>query len=223
MHTDQAAPGVSRAAVPPRCATPRVRCALQAAGYRVIEVNPSINRAGVQVQRLVGEATQSQHVALPLLMDANAGAVDNGSADDAAAAAARAPQAKAARDPPASSFFRPKKVAAPAGKQPGGISSQPSKGGGRDDGSKADMDPKLPHAQAVNTCATTANGQIQAQGGNQPPPLTLLLFEEVDNLQEEDRGFISTLQELLACSKVGSSHSAPDDLVFIRRGCASCR
>ena len=191
----------------------------------MIEVNPSINRAGVQVQRLVGEATQSQRVALPPLLAAEAGAADNGSTVDATAAAVSTgvPQAKPARDPPASSFFRPKKVAAPAGKQPGGISSQRSKGGGRENGSKADTDPKLPHAQAADTCATPANGLVQAQGGNQPPPLTLLLFEEVDNLQEEDRGFISTLQELLACSKVGSSNSAPEGLVFIKQGCGSCR
>lgn len=32
-------------------------------------------------------------------------------------------------------------------------------------------------------------------------PLTLLLFEEVDCLQDEDRGFLSVLQELLTTSK----------------------
>ena len=183
----------------------RVHCTLQAAGYRVIEVNPSINRAGVQVQRLVGEATQSQRVALPPLMAADASAVDTGSTDDGAAAAnaAGVPQAKPARAPPASSFFRPQKAAAHAGKQSGGTSSQPSKGGGRDHGSKtASRDVKPPQQPAADASTTAADVPAQAQGSTQPPPLTLLLFEEVDNLQEEDRGFISTLQELLACSKV---------------------
>lgn len=185
-----------------------MHCTLQAAGYRVIEINPSINRAGVQVQRLVGEATQSQRVALPPLMAADAGAVGNESIDDGDAAAIGAPQAKPAREPPASSFFRPQKAAAHAGKQPSDTNSQPSKGGSMGDGSKADRNVKLPQKPAADTSMTTANGQAQAQGCNQPPPLTLLLFEEVDNLQEEDRGFISTLQELLACSKVCHPNSA---------------
>jgi hypothetical protein len=195
-----------RNAVPPdHCApSPCMRCALQAAGYRVIEVNPSINRAGVQVQRLVGEATQSQRVALPPLMAADAGAVGNDSPDDGGAAAADVPRSKPAREAPASSFFRPQKAAVHAGKQPGGASTQPSKGGGGENGSKVDSrDVELQKpATDVSTAATEA--QAQAQGSSQPPPLTLLLFEEVDNLQEEDRGFISTLQELLACSKVRS-------------------
>jgi hypothetical protein len=169
----------------------------------VIEVNPSINRAGVQVQRLVGEATQSQRVALPPLLAADTSAVGNESPDDGATAAAGVPQAKPAREPPASSFFRPQKAAAHAGKQSGSSGSQPSKGGGRENGSKTDgRDVKLPQQPAANASTTPADAQAQAQGSTQPPPLTLLLFEEVDNLQEEDRGFISTLQELLACSKV---------------------
>lgn len=192
---------------PSRCATitTHVHCALQAAGYRVIEVNPSINRAGVQVQRLVGEATQSQRVALPPLMAADADAVGNDSPADGAAAAAGVPQSKPAREPPASSFFRPQKAAAHAGKQSGGTSGQPSKGGGREKGSKAaSRDVKPPQQPAAEASTIPADVQPQAQGSSQPPPLTLLLFEEVDNLQEEDRGFISTLQELLACSKVRS-------------------
>jgi hypothetical protein len=204
-------------------ATTKLDCIPQAAGYRVIEVNPSVNRAGAQVQRLVGEATQSQRVALTTLTAAatEAGAAAGGTTDDNAAAAG-VPQGRPAKETPVSSFFRPQKAAAHAGKQSGGTSSQLGKGGGSASGGKKGSASSPLQSPAAGTCAAPANGQAQAQSCAQSPPLTLLLFEEVENLQDEDRGFISTLQELLACSKVhfltasSRTRSLPNGLRFLK-------
>lgn len=164
---------------------------LQAAGYCLIEVNPSVNRGGAQVQRLVGEATQSQRVAL-------AGPAAAETADAAAAGPAASPpggsdtkgsDSKPAKKPSAaSSFFKLRKPAADSS------ANQPSTAGG---GGKSEAAQTKHGMEAAAAAAAAAAASEQA-----PPPLTLLLFEEVDNLQEEDRGFIATLQELLATSKV---------------------
>lgn len=184
------------------------KCTLQAAGYRVIEVNPSVNRAGAQVQRLVGEATQSQRVALAGPAAAATDVADAATRTELAAAEAPAAE-EPSKKPAASAFFQPRKQPAGSGRPPSGAGAKAGRGSGkRDPSTPAESPPQpKPGAKVPSTAATAAaDGKQVPAAGQQaaaPPPLTLLLFEEVDNLQEEDRGFIATLQELLATSRVG--------------------
>ncbi len=55
---------------------------------------------------------------------------------------------------------------------------------------------------AANGKPAVAGGKVEAGAAREAAPLTLLLFEEVDNLQAEDRGFMSALHDLLRTSKV---------------------
>lgn len=64
------------------------------------------------------------------------------------------------------------------------------------------------HAAELPQSAPAAGSGIKA-GSREDVPLTLLLFEEVDNLQPEDRGFLAALLDLLSQSKVPPAAPQP--------------
>lgn len=191
---------------PPGCGkTSAVYACAREVGYRVLEVNPGMERTGAQVLKMVGEATQSQRFTLK--------------ANKAVAPQIVPEQGWPPSNKTRSSFERGVDGAAPAGRRSRGkkrvvedLSEVSSGGSGaslRKWSVKKCKSQKGPVQTPVETASppsspldATPKGEGaqngEAGGG---PTLTLVLFDEVDSLLDKDKGLLSSLAGLIQESK----------------------
>eukprot|EP00743_Colponemidia_sp_Colp-15_P009834 GILK01010774.1.p1 GENE.GILK01010774.1~~GILK01010774.1.p1 ORF type:complete len:1200 (+),score=219.29 GILK01010774.1:87-3602(+) len=153
-------------------------------GYEVMEVNSSAKRAGKNILELFGEATQSHRLhgtgsavsALNALISA-----------ETETPKVKSKSKKSDKKAILESFFKPKNGAsAPR-------STSPSK--------KAPSKPKPPLPPPTKQSTNTTASMASRSTASQSPNATLIVFEEVDQLFEDDKGFVPAVQNLIQSTK----------------------
>jgi hypothetical protein len=189
----------------PRC----LRSPPQELGFRVLEVNPGQDRAGVHILKAIGEATQSRRLADVPLAAAAAGAGPAGTGAAGGGQQGRKARGKAKAAARSAAAARGSKrllavVLEDEDAEPELEPAAPAPGGKRGGRKQATAAARLQQAAPAEAAPGPLGSGQELGAGQQARPqeaLTLILFDEFDSLLEHDKGFLQALLALVQDSK----------------------